>query len=240
MQSVKKIALLLLLLAPTACSSPPQAELLDALSAQMAVQNHDCVPLGWAPVPVSGTYYPGYTATVANYEEFLDAVWRGRIEDGDLRKPAARDVRTVLDRLVARGLLDVKRQRAGYDYYLRPAAFAYFYGSSMYGNNHDSLPYLCYTTILPQQIVTMRPIPAPYPLRVRNVQWYDATFTWTPSDAAGWASDPVLRAHSVALAPLNSPVSARVYRIGSVWHITHLETHDRMLPALADASVWRQ
>lgn len=213
--------------------------MLDALDAQMAVQYHDCVPLGWAPVAVSGSYYPGYTATVANYEEFLDAVWRGRIENRDLRRRDARDVRLVLDRLVAHGLLDVQRQPGGYDYYLRPAAFDYFYGSSTYGNNHDSLPYLCYSTIVPQQILAMQPIAAPYPLRAGNVQWYDVSFAWTVSRAAGWASDPVLRSHSVELAPLHSPTSARVYKLGRIWHITRIDTHDRMLPVLADSSAWR-
>lgn len=236
---MKHGAVFSIVLALAACSAPPQAQVLDALGAQMAVQYHDCVPLGWAPVAVSRSYYPGYTATAANYEEFLDAVWRGRIDDRDLRRRDARDVRIVLDHLVSRGMLDVQRRRGGYDYYLRPAAFASFYGSTMYGNNHDSLPYLCYSTIVPQAILAMRPIPAPYPLRVPNVQWYDVSFSWTPGSIAGWASDPVLRSHSVVLAPLHSPTSARVYKTGSIWHITRIDSHDRMLPALADASAWR-
>ncbi|HET7813485.1 MAG TPA: hypothetical protein VFL13_03855 [Candidatus Baltobacteraceae bacterium] len=232
-------AALSIALSLAACSAAPPAEVLDALDAQMAVQYHDCVPLGWAPVAVGSSYYPGYTATVANYEEFLDAVWRGRIDDSDLQRRDARDVRTVLDRLVSRGLLDVHRSRGGYNYFLRPAAFAYFYGSSIYGNNHDSLPYLCYSTIVPQQILAMRPIAAPYRLRGANVQWYDVSFSWTAGGTAAWAADPVIRSHSVVLAPVRSPASARVYKLGRLWHITHIADRGPMLPVLANSSAWR-
>jgi len=50
--------------------------LLHALADDLQFSYHECIPLGWQPVPVHGTYFPGYTASASNYAEWLDALWR--------------------------------------------------------------------------------------------------------------------------------------------------------------------
>jgi hypothetical protein len=109
----------------TACSrSGPGSEqsLIAALSQELKFQYHDCIPLGWQPVAVAGTYYPGFSAAAPSYEEFSDAIWRGSISFKDLRKPGPRTVFTALNHLVSAGLLERNKVPAGYDYLLRPQA----------------------------------------------------------------------------------------------------------------------
>src|SRR5690242_21191400 len=85
----------------SACSHAPppgsQLAMLNALSSALDVQYHACVPLGWNPVAVAGTYYPGYVASLQNYEETWDAIWRGSIAVSDIAKPRVRAVYDVLN-----------------------------------------------------------------------------------------------------------------------------------------------
>lgn len=211
-----------------------QYALLTSLSDELQFQYHECVPLGWQPVPVANTYYPGFSASAPTYAEFLDAIWRGRISTKDLRRSDARTVSAVLTHLVLAGLLSSEKTPNGVNYFLRPQAFPYYFGSSVYKNNRDSLQYLCYSRIVPDKIVWSQPILAPPVSRhASKVQWYRVVFTWKPSTPAAWASDPFLRAHSIVLSPTSSPTAARMYYNNDGWHVAGIYDHTWMLPKLA-------
>jgi hypothetical protein len=204
--------------------------LLASLARELRFTYHDCVPLGWQPVPVRGTYYPGYTASAANYAEWLDALWRGRIAKAELREPQAHSVFTLLNHLVNAGLLSRRDDGAVYRYFMTPQALPYYYASSVFHDNRDSLPYLCYSTIVPQHIEWMTPV---VNTKTPHARWYDLQFTWKPSAAPEWAQDPVVRAHSVELAPLTSPTNAKVsYEDGS-WYLDNIYDRGWMMPALS-------
>jgi hypothetical protein len=206
--------------------------LLASLTQELRFTYHECVPLGWKPVPVRGTYYPGYTASAATYAEFLDAVWRGHVAAADLRSPDAAAVFAVLNHLRAAGLLTRNYRHHAYDFYLTPRAYPYYYGSSVFKDNHDSLPYLCYSTITPERILWKRAIAAPQSARGSGAQWYHVQFTWKPAAPAAWARDAFLRAHSVVLAPVASPTEARLYYENQNWYLANIYDRGWMLPAL--------
>lgn len=224
--AVVPLVLLGLIAAEYFSTPAPQSTraLLASLRHDLRFAYHDCVPLGWEPVPVSGTYYPGYAASIQNYGEWLDALWRGRISREDLRLSQARDVFAVLNRLTREHLLTRAVDPAGYSYFMTTRALRYYYGSSQFKNNRDSLPYLCYSTIVPQRIDWLR--------IADSRQSYVAEFSWAPSTSPGWANDPLLRSHSVVLAPLTSPTTARVsYRDGT-WYLANIYDLGWMLPRL--------
>jgi hypothetical protein len=203
---------------------------LAALQRELRFTYHECVPLGWAPVPVRGTYYPGYTASAATYEDMLDAVWRGSINYADLHNAQAFEVYSMLEHLRAQGLLTRTDARSGYRYFLSPGALPYYYGSSVFKDNRDSLPYLCYSRIVPTHIGWMRKIAA-----TRGAvtgQWYTLQFSWKPSSVPRWANDPYIRSHSVLLAPLASPTTARVVFRDDDWQLANVYDRGWMLPAL--------
>lgn len=207
--------------------------LLAALQDELRFAYHGCVPLGWYPVPVKGTYYPGYTAAAQTYAEWLDAIWRGRIPAADLRRHDARTVFRVLNHLVSAGLLRRKRDSSGFAYFMTPSAFPYFYASSVFKDNRDSLPYLCYSTIVPQRIEWTQAMSPSAVRRAHGAQWYHVRFAWKPSPPAAWANDPVIRAHSVDLAPLTSPTTARVFYEHEQWYVANVYDRGWMLPSLS-------
>ncbi len=209
--------------------------LVAALSQDLRFTYHACVPLGWKPVPVHGTYYPGYTAAIANYAEWLDAIWRGSIAKRDLRNPDAKTVFEVLNHLTQAGLLTRKEFPRRYRYFLTPRAFGYYDGASVYKNNRDSLPYLCYSVIAPDRIVWLQRIPSPRGW-VAGAQWYNVQFAWKPGARAGWTPDTFLRSHSVVLPPVDSPTSAKVYYSDNQWHLVNVYDRGWMLPALGNAA----
>jgi len=214
--------------APAAVST---RALLAAVRKDLRFTYHDCVPLGWKPVPVSGSYVPGYSASVQNYGEWLDALWRGHIERSDLRSAQARDVFAVLNRLTQERLLTRKIKGNGWNYYMTVRALPYYYGSSVFHDNRDSLPYLCYSAIVPQHIDWLMPAPR----RARSAdgaRWYKMQFSWVPSTAPEWANDTLVRMHSVVLPPLTSPTTASLAYSDGDWYVTNLYDRGWMLPAL--------
>jgi hypothetical protein len=222
-----------------ACSAPgpgSQQAMLAGLAQALRFQYHNCVPLGWQPVSVAGTYYPGFTATAQSYAEFLDAIWRGRIATKDLRNSSGRAVFGTLNHLMSAGLLDRKETPGGYNYFLKPQSFPYYFGSSLYGDNRDRLQYLCYSTIVPQKIVWSQRIPYPKGSRKSKAQWYRVLFTWMPSSPAAWANDPYFRKHSIVLAPIESPTAAKMYYYRDDWHVVDIYDRTWMLPATVDAT----
>lgn len=235
-----------LLVALNACSAvhrppPPgsQAAVIAALSDTLDYQYHACVPLGWHPIAVAGTYYPGYIASLQNYEEFLDAIWRANIGVSESSKPDVKPVFEILNHLVKAGLLVRKRDaNADYDYYLSTNALPYYYGWSRYGNNNGKMQYLCYSHLVPDRLLWMQRIRRPTDWRGR-AQWYRVSFAWKASAPARWARDPLLREHSVILAPVKSPALALMYYAHGEWHVGSLYDRTWMLPELRDASAWK-
>jgi hypothetical protein len=231
-----------LLSACAAVPRPPargsQAAILGALSDTLQYQYHACVPLGWRPVAVAGTYYPGYIASLQNYAEWLDAIWRARIDFSEISKPAVKPVFEVLNHLTKAGLLVRKQEASFYDYFLTANALPYYYGWSRYNNNYGKMQYLCYSTLVPDRLVWMQRIARPNDWRGR-AQWYRVSFAWKASAPAQWANDPFLREHSVILAPVKSPAVALMYYNDSDWHVGALYDRTWMLPVLRDVAAWK-
>lgn len=233
----------LLILVLSACASrPPTANrvLLDYLSNEMTFQYHECVPLGWAPVPVAGTYVEGYSATLGGYDEFLDAIWRGRIETSTLHKRDVFVVFNVLNHLVYAGLLARSDRADGYDYFLTWNAVPYFYASSRYSNNRGSKPYLCYSTVVPDRIAWVQRlhIEKTLSVHVSQLQEFIISFEWKPSPRADWANDQFLRSHSVILAPITSPTTAKLYYLHAQWHLLSIYGRGCMSPAPSRSGMW--
>jgi len=240
---MRRLAAGLLFLLLSACAQKhviANRVLLDYLAYEMAYQYHECVPLGWAPVPVASTYFEGYTATLGGYDEFLDAIWRGRIEASELHKPDALAVFNVLNHLVQAGMLVRTARAGGYDYFLTWDAVPYYYASSRYRNNRGSLPYLCYSTIVPERIAWMQRIDNKknVSVRVSGVQWFLISFEWQPSRLPSWASDQFLRSHSVVLAPITSPTTARLYFAHAQWHLLNIYDRGSKFAAPSRSGIW--
>jgi hypothetical protein len=241
LRAIATIALLACLSACTPTPDPPaggsRAAILSELSYAFTFQYHACVPLGWGPVAVAGTYYPGYVASLQNYGEFLDAVWRARIALPQISDPQIRPVYEVLNHLVGAGLLSRTRDASVYEYYMTANAMHYYYGISRYDNNRAWMQYLCYSRVLPDRLLWVQRIPQPSDW-TGHAQWYRVSFTWKASAPAGWARDPFLRRHSVILSPLKSPTQAKMFYIDGHWHVANIYDRTWMLPALRDAAAW--
>lgn len=210
---------------------------MHALASALEVQYHACVPLGWNPVAVAGTYYPGYIASRQTYEETWDAIWRGRILVADATKHGVKPVYDVLNHLVKAGLLRRVRAASYYDYYLTYEALPYYYDTSWFDNNRGDMQYLCYSKIVPNRIVWSQRIRRPSDWS-GPAQWYRASFTWTASTPLAWARDPFLRSHSVILAPLKSPTIAKMFYLDKTWHVVNIYDKTWMMPKVSDAAVW--
>jgi hypothetical protein len=225
----------------SACAHTPaphsQSAVLDALSNALDDQYHACVPLGWNPVVVAGTYYPGYIASLQSYEEVWDAIWRGRIPASDVAKPRVGTVYDVLNHLVKAGLLLRKRTPSDYDYYLTYRALPYYYDRSWYGNNNGNMQYLCYSKVVPSRIISLQRIRRPSDW-TGPAQWYRASFAWAAGAPARWARDPFLRAHSVLLSPMRSPATAKMFYADKTWHVADIDDKTWRLPKVFDAAAW--
>ena len=235
------VACLLATLFLTACALAPQIsrdqQLLEALRDDLVFQYHECVPLGWAPVRVMNSYYPGYTASLENYAEWLDAMWIGSVHDSEMHRPDVETVVEVLNHLVGAGLLVRKRTLNGFHYYMTLAASHYLYVSNLYRDNPEMVPYLCYSTIVPEKIVRTGPIRNErYGRRMRQV--FSVTFQWKAGEPASWARDPYLRAHSVILAPIHSPTTGEMVSSNGDWDMASLDQRESPLPTLVEPSAW--
>lgn len=239
---MRRFAALVAALLLTACAHAPspgsKSALLDALSNALDKQYHACVPLGWNPVVVAGTYYPGYIASLQSYGEVWDAVWRGRIAASDVAKPTVRPVYDVLNHLVKAGLLIRKRTPFNYDYYLTYDALPYYDDRSWYGNNNGDMQYLCYSKIVPDRIIWLQHIQPPSDW-TGPAQWYRASFAWKVGPPAAWARDPFLRAHSVMLSPMKSPATAKLFFTDKTWYVADIYDRTWMLPKVSDAAAWK-
>jgi hypothetical protein len=203
----------------------------------LAEQYHECIPLGWAPVRVMNSYYPGYTASLQNYAEWLDAMWIGSVHERDMQRRDVATVVNVLNRLVRAGLLIRKTSLDGYHYYMTLAASHYFYAANLYRDNPDMVPYLCYSTVMPEKIVATGPVCLEQRGR-KTVRVFSVTFDWKASAPAPWANDSYLHSHSVILAPTQSPASGKMVYENGNWDMASFDDRESRLPTLADPSAW--
>jgi hypothetical protein len=223
----------------TACGPTNHRVIMKELRGQLARQYHACVPLGWNPVPASGSFYPGISVTVQEEGVWLPVMWLARIDARAAARPDVRAVARVLDELARIGMLSREAWPSGVRYRLTERALPYFFADDEHGNNPEALPYLCYSAIVPQRVVSNEDV------HVENLhgaideaQVFRASFQWKPGPAAAWANDPVLRSHSVLLAPNADTLVAQFVKLGGSWRVLKVSAADSPLPILVDASVW--
>lgn len=225
-----------LLVALSACAPHhrvlERSDILAKLSARLGTVWHECVPLGWQPMPAGGSYYPGFTAHSLGSGWWLPPMWAVSIADSRRGKPDVNAVTTVLDELVQKGLLSRERLGNAYDYHLTFRAFPYFYTGDDYGDNVEGWPYLCYSTVHPTRVRWVQQV---HPERVSGAmhQVYRAEFEWSAGTPADWADDRVIRSHSVVLAPVSTPAVAKFVNWDGEWQISGIYAPGTMLPALA-------
>ncbi len=223
-----------------ACARTDDRAILGMLAARLAKQYHECVPLGWSPVAVAGTYYPGVSVRAGEQGVWLPAVWLGHVRTRDLARADVRAVRDVLDALARAGMVVRTSDRDGFRYRLSRAGYSFFYDESDFRNNPDHIPYLCYSTIVPQRVLWSDRV---HRERSRDgshdVDAFRAAFAWTPSPVANWANDAFLRRRSVKLGPAENPVIASFVKDNDDWRVVELSTR-YPLGRIVDASAWPQ
>ncbi|MGZ3550991.1 MAG: hypothetical protein ACXVAL_02745 [Vulcanimicrobiaceae bacterium] len=200
------------------------------LNSDLSEQYHECVPLGWDPVPVETRYYyEGYTSEYWEEGVWLHPYWLGLIHTSDLSDPNVRAAYYVLNALTRAGMLERTSATGASFYRLTPRAIAYYFESNGFGNNPEHWSYLCYSRIVPRRVVWTKGV---------KDSLFRVAFEWSVSARAQWANDPFLRRHSVLLPPLSSPAVAVFAKSGDWWHITQLVTPTAMLPRTVDPAVW--
>ncbi len=238
-RSASAIALASALL--TACSPSNHRFVMRLLRTQFADQYHECVPLGWTPVPVAGTYYPGFSTEYRAAVTWLPPLWVGSVHAADAANPQALAASAVLKHLVRAGMLHASPVPGGRHYFLTMRALPYYFDRSDYGNNPEHYPYLCYSTIVPERVAWTQPVhtePDGTPPVRREV--FRAEFQWRPSAPASWAEDAVLRRHSVILGPAGTSIVAKFVSVGGTWEIENIYAGGAHQPRLVDAAAWPQ
>lgn len=222
------ILVLALCAAVVACSPTSDRSLLYVLRTQLSGQVHRCVPLGWAPVPVAGTFYPGYSLRLNDETSWIKPLWLGSATRSDLLEPQARAAKAALDALVRVGMIERLKVSRGYHYRLTVAAMNYYYDENQFGNNPDRVPYLCSSTLIPDRI-----------------DWHENTgkdvfrvaFSWHTSEEPEWAKDTNVRAYSVIMGPARSPALAKFVYRDDEWQIVNI--YAPAAPShVANAAVW--
>src|SRR5579864_563478 len=89
------------LLVLAACAPNDPRVVLKSLHAQLAQQYHECVPLGWDPVPVfARAFYRGYSSEYIPEITWLPPRWLGSIQTRYLHQPEVRASFDLLNELV--------------------------------------------------------------------------------------------------------------------------------------------
>lgn len=222
-----------------ACSPTNQGVILRELNARLATQYHECVPLGWNPKPVVEAYFvPRYSA------EFHDAswiapLWLASIPDAIASRPDARAAALVMNDLVAIGMLARHHVGASTRYRLTMRGRPYYFDRNEFGDNPDHLPYLCYSRIVPQQILWNQPVHLErFREESQRVQIFRASFTWIAGARDAWAADPVLRSHTGVLPPSISPAIAEFANLDGSWEVVKMVAAAPPLPRVSNVAVW--
>ncbi len=165
---------------------------------------YECVPLGWVPVPVDGTYVQGYSAELDQTDWWLPPKWVGSIRIDRLKHRDARVTYALLNELVRVGMLDRNRVKNSFRYHLTWRALSYYFDENDFGNNPEHYSFLCYSKIAPQRVVWNEPI---HRERIGGSETdvFRAKVEWLPGPVAAWAEDAFLQSHSVTLVPARDP-----------------------------------
>jgi hypothetical protein len=220
------------------CSPTDPRVVLRELRTELAQQYHECVPLGWNPVPVAGTYYPGANVVVSEEEVWLPAMWIASIGDRQLKRADVRATADLMNALAREGMLDREARPGGSKYRLTLKSMPYFFSENAHGSNPPAIPYLCYSTFVPERVVATDPIHTVRLAGGVDAQVFHATFTWTASEPAAWARSPYIRAHSVVLGPSENPLTAELVRAEGAWHVVTVRGPTSQQPHVVDTSVW--
>jgi hypothetical protein len=225
----RRIACALLTCAIVACSPAGDRVAASLLESELTEKYHQCVPLGWTLGLTTSSYYPGYNATKTEEGVWLQALWIAVIPKRDLRRPPARTVRAILDELTGLGLLERIDLRDRLRYRLSARGSQYFYDENRLGDNSERWPYLCYSRIVPRQIVWSAPS------RRNDGVEHAAYVWWRATPPQPWVT-PFLRAHSVILNPTQEPAVAKVF-VRTDRSI--FAKREFSLPSVLDRSAWR-
>lgn len=204
MKPITAATTILSLFSLTACASSSQQILLNAVEEQFNGQFHKCVPLGWNPSPVDGSYVPIFSVEFRERDAWLPPLWLGFMPRRAIDTPNGRTAVEVLNALARSGLIEQRYINNAIRYNLTERAFPYYFEGNDFGDNPDHLSYLCYSRLIPDRVVSSQAV---HQLtNGRNAA--DAVrvaFSWHASEDDAWANDPVIQSHSVVLAPTRSP-----------------------------------
>jgi hypothetical protein len=225
----RRLACALLTCAIVACSPAGDRVAASLLDSQLTEKYHQCVPLGWTLGLTTSSYYPGYNATKTEEGVWLQALWVAVIPKRDLGRPPARTVHAILDELTALGLLERIDLRDRLRYHLSARGSRYFYNENRLGDNSEHWPYMCYSRIVPQQVVWQ------VTRRLNDGVEHVAHVWWRATPPQTWVT-PFLRAHSVVLNPTEEPAVATVFVRTDNSIAAKLEFS---LPSVVDRSAWR-
>ncbi len=195
----------------------------------LATLPHACIPLGWNAVPVVKHYFaPGTSVELTEEGVWIPAAWIGSVREGRGTSDV-RQIRTVLAALRNAGLIQTREAGKSLQYRLTAEGLKYYYDENDYKNNPAHLSYLCYSHVVPVRIVWRSPVKS---------EKFRAAIAWEPSPPAQWASDPVLRAHTVVLSPASTTVVASFIKQGHQWSLQRLDEPGIGLPQVADPKAW--
>jgi hypothetical protein len=226
----------LLAVAMSACSQSSRPALMNVVREQLD-EFHDCIPLGWDPVPIEGSYIIGYSAEIED-AGWIPPLWIGGIRTGDLRHPEGRAAFEVLEHLVRAGMAARTNTSYGFQYRLSQSAMPYFWGDDQYGNNPEHAPYLCYSRIVPQRVLWSGPVHLERGRDGSLRPVVRAAFDWKPEPEPAWVTaDAFLQSHSVVLAPPQSPTVVKFADLQGSWEIERVD-QSFLKNRLVAPSVW--
>lgn len=228
-------AVAMISLGAAACAFNEKAALLKTLRSDFADVPHDCVPLGWVPVRVGNTYYPGYSAEMQDVNSWVPALWLGSVHaPRSWFTKSTADVRvtySILNALVRDRLLDSRQIPGGRHYNLTLRGMGYYFDRNELGDNPDHLAYMCFSHVVPRRVVWNRP-----PSRGGNgAHIVRAIFEWASSEPAPWATG-FFRAHSVVLGPIRTPATATFVLREKEWRVHSVS---QMAPQIVQPSAWK-
>ena len=218
----------------TACMSSQQL-LLNAVEEQFSGQFHKCVPLGWNPLPVDGSYVPSFSVEFRERDAWLPPLWLGFLPRSAINTPNGRTAAVVLNALARSGLIEKRYMNNGIRYNLTERAFPYYFEGNDFGDNPDHLSYLCYSRLVPDRVVSSQAVHQLTSGR-NAADAVRVAFSWRASEDAAWANDPVIQSHSVVLAPTCSPAIITLASRHGELNVDRIKYES--IDALAQPAVW--
>jgi hypothetical protein len=227
---------MLSVLSLTACTLSRQQTLLNAVEENFGGQFHKCVPLGWNPSPIDGSYVPKFSVEFHERDAWLPPLWLGLLPRSAVKTPDGRTAAELLSALARAGLVERRHVNNGIRYNLTPKAFPYYFEGNDFGDNPDHLSYLCYSRLIVDRVVSSQVVHQF--TGASNANAVCVAFSWHASEDDDWAKDHVIQSHSVVLAPTRSPALITLaYRHGQL-------NVDRgkyePIDTLAQPSVWME